>query len=235
MDVDVWDGVWESCTVVSDYSLRYIEFMQGITQDLAPGAIVLETGCGTGQTLRIFSGVVGATIGLDMSSNAVSLAQKNCDTPVKGDLFHLPFRNGQIDLVYNSGVIEHFKEPMNAVAVMEMIRVLKPDGKLIVIVPNTFCLWYRVWKWVVCHTGTFEFGYEEDYSLFRLKRLFKNLPVVVERFFGLQALPPLATGRKELISLPIRKWLCGIERYLPGQQYYAYAIGVVLRKVENRG
>ena len=81
----------------------------------------------------------------------------------------MPFQNNTFDFIYNSGVIEHFKDPMNVSAIKEMARVLKPTGRLLVILPNTYCLWYKVGKWVSVMMKNFEFGYEEDYSPTRLK------------------------------------------------------------------
>ncbi len=50
------------------------------------------------------------------------------------DLFHSSLASGSFDLVFSSGLIEHFDDTSAVVA--EHLRVLKPGGKLVLIVPN---------------------------------------------------------------------------------------------------
>ncbi len=80
------------------------------------GSTVLEAGCGTGQTLSRFS-TRHNTVGLDISQAALNLARSNCKNPVLGSIFEIPFKDNTFDLVYNSGVIEHFKDPDNVAAI----------------------------------------------------------------------------------------------------------------------
>ena len=229
MSEEIWETVWGKCLVTSDYSLKYLGFMAEIEKTLPNNATVLEAGCGTGQTLPLFCSR-HTTIGLDLSPKALSIAHHNCDTVIQGDIFHIPLKDGACDLVYNSGVIEHFKEPHNKKAVSEMVRVTKKGGFVVIIVPNSFCPWYRIGKSVAVIMKNFEFGYEEGYSLVRLKTTLESSSVSIVNSFGLQALPPLATNSKEVLPLKLRKKLGAIENYLPKKQYYAYAVGIVAKK-----
>jgi SAM-dependent methyltransferase len=229
MSDEIWKRIWNKSLITSDYSLKYLRFMEIIKKALPDNATVLEAGCGTGQTLSLFCSR-HTTIGLDISPDALSIAKKNCDTLINGDIFHIPLRDGSCDLVYNSGVIEHFQEPENRTAVSEMVRVTKRGGSVIIIVPNSFCPWYRVGKSVAVLLKNFEFGYEEDYSINRLKKTVESCNVSVVHSFGLQALPPLATNAHELVPVTIRKHLGIIEDYFPQKQYYAYAVGIVAKK-----
>jgi SAM-dependent methyltransferase len=45
----------------------------------------------------------------------------------------LPFKSESVDFIYNSAVLEHIQEP--CVAVNEMLRVLKPGGKILTYAP----------------------------------------------------------------------------------------------------
>jgi Methylase involved in ubiquinone/menaquinone biosynthesis len=229
MSEEVWEKVWAKKLIVSDYSLKYLEFANKINQDLPGGSRILEAGCGTGQTLALFFDDC-ETCGLDISEGALRLARKNCSNAVLGSIFSIPFDDNSFDLVYNSGVIEHFKDPTNVAAVSEMARVVKPDGKVVIIVPNTLCLWYMAGKAVAVLMNNFEFGYEEDYSLSRLEKTVERAGLVVEKRFGLQALPPLATNDRELLPESWRKKIGRFEKVLPAKQYYAYTVGVVARK-----
>ena len=57
-----------------------------------------------------------------------------------GDLFHIPIHDKQFDLVFNQGVMEHFRlAKMDAsLGVKEMMRVLKKNGTLVILVPAYF-------------------------------------------------------------------------------------------------
>ena len=229
MGEEVWERVWTKNLITSDYSLKYLDFMKGIEASLAEGSAVLEAGCGTGQTLAILSHR-HETTGLDISRAALNLARNNCKNPVLGSIFEIPFRDNSFDLVYNSGVIEHFEDPTNVAAIREMARVTKPSGRIIIIVPNTLCLWYKAGKSVAVMMKNFEFGYEEDYSPGRLKTAAARAGLIVEQTFGLQALPPLATNDREILRISLRKMIGGVEKIFPVKQYYAYTVGIIARK-----
>jgi SAM-dependent methyltransferase len=231
MSEEVWDTLWGREHIKSDYSLKYIEFMQDFVSGFKPGSRIIEVGCGTGQTLELFSGGYNTT-GIDISANALKHAHGRCDNPTQADMFYLPFKDESFDLVYNSGVIEHFPDPQNTNAVREMARVTKKGGSIVIIVPNSGCIWYRVWKYLSSILNRFEFGYEEDYSIARLKRVVTeaNPDLKVEKFFGLQVLLPLATNKNEILPEGIRTKIGEIEKILPKKEYYAYAMGVIAKK-----
>jgi SAM-dependent methyltransferase len=229
MDDPVWDRVWADNPVTSDYSLKYLDFIGELEGTLPAGSRVLEAGCGTGQTLACFSRR-HETVGLDISRRALGLARRQCGSPVLGDLFAMPFRDNSFDLVYNSGVIEHFREPENLRAIEEMARITRREGTVIIIVPNSLCPWYRAGKKAAVLMNRFEFGYEEDYTPGRLCRAVEAAGLTVRRVFGLQALPPLATRNREAAPLAWRRRIGRIERIFPGKQYYAYTVGVIAGK-----
>jgi SAM-dependent methyltransferase len=230
MSEEIWEKVWNKPLITSDYSLKYLDFMEEVEKKLQKNAIVLEAGCGTGQTLALFS-PRHTTIALDISVTALALAKRTADPVlVLGTIFSIPVKDDSCDLVYNSGVIEHFKDPHNVEAVREMARVTRRGGHVIVIVPNSFCPWYRAGKAVAVALKRFEFGYEEDYSLSRLKRVAEAGGLSVISAFGLQALPPLATNDREILPAGIRRTIGVAERFLPCKQHYAYAVGIVARK-----
>jgi len=229
MGEDIWEKVWTKNLITSDYSLKYLEFMQDIEKDLAAGSKVIEAGCGTGQTLALLS-ERHETHGLDISWAALKLTRNSCNNSVLGSIFTIPFKDNSFDLVYNSGVIEHFTDPENVVAIKEMARITKPSGKVIIIVPNTLCLWYKVGKFVAVMTKNFEFGYEEDYSPRSIENATRRAGLIIEKTFGLQVLPPLATNDREVLPLTLRKRIGLIEQAFPKKQYYAYTVGVIARK-----
>ena len=83
---------------------------------------------------------------MDLSNNALRkgmLLFKSLSLNAKfllGDLFNLPIKDEQFDIVFNQGVMEHFRlANMDASkGVKEMLRVLKKEGMLIIFVPAYF-------------------------------------------------------------------------------------------------
>tara|TARA_Y100000310_G_scaffold345688_1_gene468297 strand:- start:2345 stop:3034 length:690 start_codon:yes stop_codon:yes gene_type:complete len=227
---NLWDDVWKNRNTISDYSLQYGWFMSNFAKCLPKKGKVLEAGCGSGDTLALFKDQ--ETYGFDLSKKSLELAKKNADKTVLGDIMKMPLKDNTFDLVYNSGVLEHFKEPTNLVAAKEMARITKVGGYVVIVLPNKYCLWYQLYKWFTTKiTGTWEFGYEECYSSARLKNLVRRAGLQVVETFGLQVLPPLATNRSEAVSLKIRKKVMKLNKLFPSSALYAYGTGVVCKKV----
>ncbi len=223
-----WDIVWEKKKVDSDYTLKLYDFLKNISKGLPKNARILEAGCGCGEGLSSFKGKI--TYGLDLSEKSIKLAKRYTPNPILGDIFDMPFKEGFFDLVYNSGVIEHFKYPTNVASVKEMARVTKKRGKVIIIVPNRSCLFYQFFKWLSRRFNTWDFGYEEDYTIKRLRNVVEKAGLRVNCFFGLQALPPLATNNTQLLPRFLRIPFIYLEKLFPFKQYYAYGLGVICEK-----
>lgn len=81
--------------------------------------------------------------GLDFSLTACKHARQRTGAFIlSSDAQRLPFPTATFDAATNIGSLEHF-ERMD-VAVQEMKRVLKPGGKALLMVPNTFGLRWNV-------------------------------------------------------------------------------------------
>lgn len=105
------------------------------------GKSLLDAGCGTGlfTTKAVERGALVTSI--DISPKLVEITKRKnpAVTAIAASIMELPFEDKSFDIVMSSDVIEHTPDPY--VSTKEMIRVLKPGGKLCVTVPNrTF--WY---------------------------------------------------------------------------------------------
>lgn len=221
-----WDKVWKRKKVTSDYSLRLYDFLQSISKKIKPNSKVLEIGCGSGQGLSMFQN--HSTTGLDNSKEALKLAKQYCNNVILADANKLPFKADSFDLIYSSGLLEHFKHPKKAMS--EIARVTKKGGKIIIIVPNTKCIWYKMYKKIMEVSGKWQFGYEESYDIKRFKKLAENNNLKIEKFFGLQILVPLATNNYQILPEKIRQALVHFEKIFPLKQYYAYGLGMICKK-----
>lgn len=114
--------------------------------DLKPGGRFLDVSCGAGEMVELAAQAAQLSFGVDISEQAARTTRKRTGDRAEigvsaGEA--LPFAGNSFDIITNIGSLEHFNDP--AKGVQEMSRVLKPDGKAVILVPNTFSLLDNVW------------------------------------------------------------------------------------------
>ena len=97
-------------------------------------------------------------------------------------LFDMPFESNKFDLVWNSGVIEHFDKNMQVRALQEMSRVCKIDGIMIILVPCSRAIFYRLGKWFEEKNDRWKWGVETPLSSFNV--LSKLSGIKIEKEFS---------------------------------------------------
>ncbi len=110
--------------------------------ELQPGERVLDVGCGPG-SLTIPAarkvGKEGKTTGIDASPEMIEVARRkagkqNLDIDFQvAPIEALPFGDGEFDVVLSSLMLHHLPDDVKAQGLAEIIRVLKPGGRLIAI------------------------------------------------------------------------------------------------------
>jgi len=108
------------------------------TLDLAPGARLLDAGCGAGQTLDLLRDF-GAATGIDLDADCVALATARGHDALVAALPDLPFADGTFDACTCLDVLEHIGDDEAALA--ELARVTAAGGALVVTVPAYEALW----------------------------------------------------------------------------------------------
>jgi len=103
-------------------------------------SIVLEAGSGPAYASSILGGDnrIKLSLGADIDLEALQEARRRDAglTLVVADLMSLPFRDGSVDLCWNSSTIEHLDDP--AAALKEMARITRHGGRVFVGVPNVY-------------------------------------------------------------------------------------------------
>jgi ubiquinone/menaquinone biosynthesis C-methylase UbiE len=98
------------------------------------GQDVLEVGVGLGTDLVRFARAGAHVTGVDLTEHAVQLVRQRLALEglsgrvEVGDAENLPFADDSFDYVYSWGVLHHTPDP--AAAVREAIRVLRPRGRI---------------------------------------------------------------------------------------------------------
>ncbi|WP_299269095.1 methyltransferase domain-containing protein [Halorientalis sp.] len=101
---------------------------------------VLDIGCGTGFATEGLLDRVDTVYGLDQSPHQLEKAYDKFgkrDGPVNfhlGDAERLPFGGNSFDVVWSSGSIEYWPNPVDALE--ECRRVTKPGGQVLIVGPN---------------------------------------------------------------------------------------------------
>lgn len=100
-----------------------------------PGFRLLEVGCGNGHFLDRLSHLNVNALGIELNDEAVKVAQSMGRNVIKKDLSALALEEKQAyDIVCSFQVLEHVTDPRSFLE--SSIELLKPNGKLIIAVPN---------------------------------------------------------------------------------------------------
>jgi DNA gyrase subunit B len=91
---------------------------------------VLDVACGTGLVSRLFTGVVKEVVGVDLTDGMAEQARPHLDSLIIAPAEKLPLPSDRFDLVVCRQGIQFMTLPD---AVAEMVRVLRPGGRIILI------------------------------------------------------------------------------------------------------
>lgn len=99
---------------------------------------LLDIGCGRGRLLKLLASRANRAVGVDIDAGARQLARTdlmlaglpNCSLR-QGDMYRLPFADGEFDTIILDDVLADAKRPVQALA--EAKRLLSPGGRVFVL------------------------------------------------------------------------------------------------------
>ena len=107
--------------------------------DIEEGDRILDVGCGTGFATEGLLERTENVYGLDQSVHQMEKAWQKFGKRdrvrfYRGDAERLPFKNDTFDIVWSSGSIEYWPDPV--AALVECRRIAKPGGQVLIVGPN---------------------------------------------------------------------------------------------------
>lgn len=168
----VIQAMWTSPVVATVYDAqqavlrRLLPVMQPPTQwlNIPAGGVVLDVGCGPASITSSLTRAVGQdglVLGVDLSEAMLARAVRGDWGPqvgfLRADAQHLPLRDETVDAVVSIAALQLVPEP--AAALAEMARVLRPGGRLAVMVPTAGRA-ARLWR-ALPNVGAYVFGEDE--------------------------------------------------------------------------
>jgi len=163
-----WDEVAKGYSAFIDGSER--EAAEAIAklllkQGIAPGSRLIELGCGSGHLSACLNMAGYQTDLFDFSPEALNKARKTFDEHglhgkfIQGDIMEIgqQWQNGEYDLAWNSGVMEHFSDA-------SLIDTFRSIGKIakraLFIVPNPQSISYLLMRYIRQAQGDWPYGKE---------------------------------------------------------------------------
>lgn len=112
---------------------------------LQPGESYLDISCGRAELVGAAQSTAASIYGLDLSHNALLVGGQRTGNQklVTANSQQLPYADASFDVISSIGSLEHYTDM--ALAVREKSRVLKPNGRALILVPNTFSLFNNIW------------------------------------------------------------------------------------------
>ncbi len=156
------------------------------------GRRVLDVGCGVGMYTAAFLRETPHVFGIEIEHERALEARERTAGIVQSPGERLPFPNAAFDVVFSHEVLEHVTD--DHACVIEMVRVTRPSGRIVVFVPNRL---YPFETHGVFWRGRYRFGnaplvnwlptmlrdrlapHVRAYTAGGLRRLFDGLPVRV--------------------------------------------------------
>ena len=183
----VWEAFWKKQSIEQVYQ----NSDRIVRQITAPGDVqgkwIMEIGAGSGRDSFQLVDLGARVILLDYAENSLQLMQQlaqQLDTHVfliRGDAFHLPFKNNSVDVIFHQGLLEHFTEPRGIVE--QSFAALKKGGINVSDVPQKYHLYTAV-KHVLIWMNKWFAGWETEFSVGELAALHKRAGFEIYRIYG---------------------------------------------------
>lgn len=172
----VYDLRWKS------YIANTLSFLK-TWAEISPTDTVLDVACGTGEFERLLLAEYASQhiVGVDISDKMLAIAQKKCSAYPQvsfetASASSLPFDSNSFDVIVSANSFHYFDHPLTALK--EMRRVLKPDGKVIIL---DWCRDYLLCQICDILLKAFDSAHQQCYTQNEFHRLLEDANFAVSR------------------------------------------------------
>ncbi|WHH58251.1 class I SAM-dependent methyltransferase [Petroclostridium sp. X23] len=184
---EIWDKIWQQELV--EWDNLSAEIYRVLKREIGnfSGKRILDAGSGSGRiSLRLALEGAEVTL-LDYSDKALEVSQKYFNQHgaaanfIKADLTKpLPFKESTFDIVWNGGVMEHFRLEDQIAITKEFSRVAKEFHTFN---PNAQSFFYRLGKWVAESANIWRYGVE--YPVKTMKHIFEQSDFTLQKEYSI--------------------------------------------------
>lgn len=179
-DKRTWGRFWNRKRDVGAVYPSSPSVLKAITSKLDLARMkVLEVGAGTGRDSVELAKLGADVTVLDFSPDSLKIIEAQKDKHglanlrlVEADALAMPFEDGEFDLVFHQGLLEHFRNPHDLLR--EQYRVTKPGGYALCDVPQTVHV-YTIVKEILIAFDKWFAGWETQYTMHTLKKLMREV------------------------------------------------------------
>ena len=177
------------------------------------GDKILDAGCGLGE-YTIFSLKKKAKVwAFDYSVEMVNLTRELVERySLKAEkisvdsITHIPYEDEFFDQVFCLAVLDHVNDEARSSGIIELGRVLKKGGRLVIDVPNRYAYHWRFVFYIMRIFKLYHKGDIHFFTPFEINKILKNNGFKKIKTLGLTILPPFSgiytTNLQRLTFLP---------------------------------
>ncbi|NIA29398.1 MAG: methyltransferase domain-containing protein [Actinobacteria bacterium] len=184
----VWEDFWQEKQQIEEVYSNSDRIIKQIQQTVdVKGMLIMEVGAGSGRDSFKLIDAGAQVITLDYAESSLGVIKKLAQKYgvsiflIRGDAFHLPFKDNVLDVVFHQGLLEHFENPQDILA--ENYRVIKPGGITLADVPQRYHP-YTVVKHVLIWMNKWFAGWETEFSKGQLEKMFLGCGFHLQRIYG---------------------------------------------------
>jgi len=206
--------------VVRKYTL--FKKLQLISKHFKTGNI-LDIGCGTGEFLNICKNAKWKTFGIEPDSDARNMAINNYGLDVRDELDLNSFEDASFDIISMWHVLEHVPE-LNE-RILEIKRLIKPNGVVIIAVPNCSSLDAKIyndnWAAYDLPRHLYHFTPDDIEALFQIHhmKVFSVLPMIFDSFYVSMLSEKIKTGKINILRSTWNGFRSNISAIKSGNKY----------------
>lgn len=184
---------------------------------------ILDIGCGTGEFLKLLKDTKWVTSGIEPSPDARKMAIENYNLDIKEETEIKNMESESFDVITMWHVLEHV--PNLNERIEDLKRLIKPNGLIIIAVPNYTSLDAKTYKenWAAYDVPRhlYHFSPKDIDTVFKNHglKVFRTLPMIFDSFYVSMLSEKIRTGKSNIIRALWNGFRSNISAIKTGERY----------------